>query len=188
MFLLNEPNRAFIRRFIEEQKSEPFSYPEVGASRAVAPGGYDVDHNRVLLGRGRETFSKAIEAVKSWKMFDMNGIRLCWTDAPIAEGTTVAILARHFGFWSLSASRIVYVVEEEGEIERYGFAYGTLPGHVERGEERFSVEYHHGEDEVWYDLYAFSKPKHPLAKAGYPVSRLLQKRFARESKRAMLAS
>jgi uncharacterized protein (UPF0548 family) len=79
-------------------------------------------------------------------------------------------------------------VEEGGEIEKYGFAYGTLPAHVERGEERFSVEYHHGQDEVWYDLYAFSKPNHPLAKAVYPVSRLLQKRFARESKRAMVAS
>ena len=186
MFFLNKPDEAFIRRVLEKQKGEPFSYPEVGASGRRAPGGYNLDHNRVLLGDGYGTFRKAIEAVKSWKMFDFPWLKLCWPDAPIAEGSTVGILVRHFGLWSLNSCRIVYLIEEQGEIERYGFAYGTLSAHVERGEERFSVEYHQAGGKVWYDLYAFSKPRHALARAGYPVSRLLQKRFARDSKRAMV--
>jgi uncharacterized protein (UPF0548 family) len=119
-------------------------------------------------------------------MFDFAWLKLCWPDTPIVEGATVGILVRHLGFWSLNASRIVYLIEERGEVERYGFAYGTLPAHAERGEERFSVEYHQAEGKVWYDLYAFSRPRHALARAGYPVSRLLQRRFAAESKRAMV--
>ena len=71
------------------------------------------------------------------------------------------------------------------EVERFGFAYGTLPGHAERGEERFSVEYHAENDSVWYDLFAFSRPG-PLARLAYPFARSLQKRFARDSKAAML--
>jgi uncharacterized protein (UPF0548 family) len=38
---------------------------------------------------------------------------------------------------------------------------------------------------VWYDLLAFSRPKKFHARAGYPYARFLQKRFARESLRAM---
>ena len=100
-------------------------------------------------------------------------------------GTTVGILVRHFGFWSLNAARIVYLINEQDSLEMFGFGYGTLSGHAERGEERFTVEYHHSDDAVWYDLCAFSQPKHFLAKAGYPISRLLQKRFARDSLKAM---
>lgn len=187
MFLLNRPDEAFIRRFLEEQKGKPFSYVEVGASEATAaPGGYNVDHNRVLLGEGRDTFLEAVEALKSWKMFDMPWLRLCWTDTPVEVGRAVGVLVNHLGFWSLNANRIVYLIEGEGEIEKYGFAYGTLKEHAERGEERFSVEYHRTNNQIWYDIYAFSRPNHMLAKMGYPFSRRLQKRFALESKRAML--
>jgi uncharacterized protein (UPF0548 family) len=57
---------------------------------------------------------------------------------------------------------------------------------VERGEERFSVEYHREDDSVWYDLLAFSIPLHWLAILGYPLSRAAQRRFATDSKAAML--
>ena len=115
----------------------------------------------------------------------MGWIEIAPKDAPIAEGSCVAIIVRHFGFWSLNASRIVYVIEKHGALERFGFAYGTLPGHVEQGEERFSVEYHPDDNSVWYDLFAFSRPRHILARLGYPMSRQLQKRFARDSLKAM---
>jgi uncharacterized protein (UPF0548 family) len=186
MFFLNKPDEIFIRGFLAQQREKPFSYAEVGASRSVAPSGYNVDHNRILLGEGYETYLRAVESVKSWKMFDFAWLNLCWTDTPIVEGATVGIVVRHFGFWSLNACRIVYLIEGKGEVERFGFAYGTLPDHVERGEERFMVEYHRTDGKVWYDLYAFSKPRHALAQVGYPVSRFLQKRFARESKKAMV--
>jgi uncharacterized protein (UPF0548 family) len=119
-------------------------------------------------------------------MFNMPWIRLCWPSAPIKPRTDVAILVRHFGFYSLNAARIVYVVDEEGAIARYGFAYGTLAEHAECGEERFTVEWNRSEDRVWYDILAFSRPQKMLAKMGYPLSRMLQRRFADESKGAML--
>ena len=70
-------------------------------------------------------------------------------------------------------------------MERFGFAYGTLPGHAERGEERFLVEWSHEDDSVFYDVLAFSRPNHLLAWLGYPFARILQRRFARDSKEAM---
>ncbi|MGE5204781.1 MAG: DUF1990 family protein, partial [Chlamydiota bacterium] len=88
--------------------------------------------------------------------------------------------------YSLNACRIVYVVEEDGPVTRYGFAYGTLIEHAERGEERFTVEWDRRENTVWYNILAFSRPEKWLVKAGYPISRVLQKRFARFSTQAML--
>ena len=187
MFLINKPTDKSIRRFLDAQKESSFSYAEVGSSRNVsAASGYNVDHNRVQLGRGREAFDRAIKAVRGWKMFDFAWLKLCWNDAPIEVGSTVAILVNHFGFWSLNAARIVYVLEEADEaVEKFGFAYGTLLEHAERGEERFSVEYHKADESVWYDLYAFSQPNNFFARLGYPASRMLQRRFAMESKAAM---
>ena len=185
MFLVKRPAHEAVQRFLAGQQSQPFSYPESGASRLAAPEGYNVDHNRIKLGEGRETFAKAAEAIRHWKMFEMDWIEIAPKEAPIVKGSCVAITVRHFGFWWLNVSRIVYVIEEHDAPERFGFAYGTLPGHVEQGEERFSVEYHPADNSVWYDLFAFSRARHILARLGYPISRHLQKRFARDSLKAM---
>ena len=186
MFLLNEPSEASIRSFLARQQKETFSYPEVGASLSQAPAGYNIDHHRVQLGRGEATFKLAKLAIQSWKMFDLGWCRIYPPAAPIEVGITVAIVINHFGFWSLNSSRVVYLLKEKGEVHRYGFAYGTLREHGEIGEERFSVEWKRDEESVWYDLYAFSRPGHIMARIGYPLSRRLQKRFARDSQAAMM--
>ena len=163
MFLLRKPSDAQIHHFLAAQRVLPFSYTEVGASRVGAPPGYPINHYRGPLGLEADTFARAVDAIRRWKMYDLSWTRLCWPDTPIVEGATVVVLARHFGFWSLNASRIIYLIEEDEEIQRYGFAFGTLPGHSERGEERFTVEWHHHDDSVWYELFAFAAPKHLLA-------------------------
>lgn len=185
MFLLRKPSEAAIRQFLSAQQDRQFSYPAVGATRAGVPAGYQVDHNRVRVGTGPVAFERAVAAVRRWEMFHLGWTTLCWRNAPIAAGSTVAMLAS-FGFWTLNACRIVYVIEEDGPVQRYGFAYGTLPDHVERGEERFMIEWRHDDDSVWYDILAYSRPHHILAWIGYPVVRMLQRRFARDSKRAMV--
>jgi len=93
-----------------------------------------------------------------------------------------------WSIWILNACRIVYVIDDTGPTDIFGFAYGTLPGHVERGEERFSVQWNYADDSVWYDILAFSRPNHWLARLGYPYVRRLQKRFARASQQAMLSA
>lgn len=187
MFLLSEPSEEKINQFLRSQENEPFSYKEVGASRERPPeiSNYIVDHNRIRLGRGEETFERAVEALCSWRMFDLGWVRICWPDTPVEVGNTVAVLGQHYGFWSLNACRIVYLVEEDTAIRRFGFVYGTLPGHAESGEERFTVEWD-PYDEVWYDVYAFSKPNSALARVGKPFARVLQRRFARDSMQAMV--
>jgi uncharacterized protein (UPF0548 family) len=187
VFLLTKPSQQQIQNIIALQRDTPFTYPFVGASRdGTPPAGYKVDRNRVRLGSGPEVFARAVAAIRRWEMFNLGWVQLCWPDAPIASGTVVAMLASSFGLWTLNACRIVYIVDEDGPVRRYGFAYGTLPDHVARGEERFTVEWRRDDDTVWYDILALSQPNQILTRIGYPAMRVLQKRFARDSKRAML--
>ena len=186
MFTFHRPTDPAIRRFLARQQQMPHSYVEVSATKVVLPHGYDVDHNRIQLGTGRAVFDRAKVALQRWEMFNLGWTHLCWPTAPIEVGTPVVVLAHVFGLWVLNACRIVYVLDDTGPIEIFGFAYGTLPGHVERGEERFTVQWNHTDDSVWYDLLAFSRPNHILTRLGYLYVRHLQKRFARDSRQAML--
>jgi uncharacterized protein (UPF0548 family) len=188
MFLLREPGEKQLRAFLDAQQKIAFSYAQVGASKDGAPDGYNVDHNRIRLGEGRDTFALAVQALQNWQMFNLGWVRVLQFDAPIAQGTCAVVIVRHFGFYSVNTCRIVYLVDEDAPVKKYGFAYGTLIGHAERGEERFCVEWNQQDNSVWYDLFAFSQPGHWLAKLGYPLSRLLQKRFAKDSKQAMVAA
>ena len=101
----------------------------------------------------------------------------------VAAGDTVAMVAHAFGWW-LNSCRIVYVIDAPNA---FGFAYGTLAAHVERGEERFSIEMKE-DGTVWYDLFAFSRPRYWPVRIAKPLARRLQRRFARESLRAMSAA
>ena len=115
-------------------------------------------------------------------MFNLGWVRLFQPNTPIEVDATVAVLVHHFGFWSLNACRVVYVIEE---ARRFGFAYGTLQEHAEQGEEKFSVEWESKDDSVFYDILTFSKPRQRQARVAWPVSRMLQKKFARDSLAAM---
>jgi len=66
--------------------------------------------------------------------------------------------------------RVVYLVDEP---EHRGFAYGTLPGHPESGEERFTVELL-PDGRVELTILAFSKPAMWWSRVGGPVNRLAQ--------------
>jgi uncharacterized protein (UPF0548 family) len=181
---LVKPSPEAIRHFLARQAGQPFSYPAVGHSRSTPPPGYDVDHRRTRLGEGQSAFDAACAALRRWEMFHLGWVHLCWPDTPIQPGAVVAVLASLCGVWWLNACRIVYVIDETAPLRRFGFAYGTLPDHAERGEERFTVEWR-DDDSVWYDLLAFSQPRHWLARLGYPLTRHYQKRFGLGSLAAM---
>jgi uncharacterized protein (UPF0548 family) len=186
MFFVSRPAELQIRTILADQRARDFSYPDVGATRGELPAGYAVLRGRVVLGQGSAVFARAMNLLLRWKMFDMPRFQLCWADAPIHALSAVAVLVKHFGFWSIHCCRIVYVVDEDGPIRRFGFAYGTLPEHAEQGEERFTVEWNRGSDVVSYDILSFSRPGNTAVRFAYPVARGLQKRFLRNSLAAMV--
>ncbi|HEX7942230.1 MAG TPA: DUF1990 domain-containing protein, partial [Gemmatimonadaceae bacterium] len=189
MFRLTRANEGQIAAFLATQRDLTFSYAEVGCTRGAPPPGYILDHNRARLGTGRATFDRAVAALRAWRQSSLGWTSVHPRGAPTTPGTDVAVVVHHFGFWSLNACRVLYDIDDEDVelgVRRAGFAYGTLPAHGEIGEERFTVEWHSADDSVWYDLYALSRPGHPLVRLAYPLARRLQRRFARDSKQAMM--
>lgn len=187
MFFLRQPSPQAIERFVSSQHELPFSYPEVGATAGELPAGYIVDRNRTRLGTGKQTYDRAVAALRNWKQFDLGWVRMVPAETPIEVGAVVAILTHHFGFWSLNACRVVYLIDEDGPVKKFGFAYGTLSSHVERGEERFVIEWDQTHDTVSYEILAFSRPNQLLVRLGFPLARRLQKRFAKDSLSVMAA-
>jgi uncharacterized protein (UPF0548 family) len=187
MFSFSKPTRSQIDQFIAAARETDITYPHIGQTKNGFDGStaYTIDHNTIVIGRGETGFEKAKQAIREWKMFDMPWVEVCWPDTPIEEDRTVAILIRHFGFYSLNAARIVYTIDEP---DWFGFAYGTLRDHGESGEERFSVRFDRESGDVIYDLYAFSRPNYLSARLARPLTRMLQKRFAVGSLKAMRAA
>jgi uncharacterized protein (UPF0548 family) len=179
---LRKPSEDALRAFLATQAKLDFTYTAVGATATVPPAGYVVDHTRIRLGEGQAVFAAARAALGRWDHFRLGWVETWPPGLSVEAGQVVAVIARSAGLWWLNACRILSVVDE---ADQFGFTYGTLPGHAESGEERFRVERAHG-DAVWYDILAFSRPRHILARLGRPWTRIVQKRFARDSAAAML--
>ncbi len=101
MFVFRRPNDEYLRHFLLDQRTKPFSYIEVGSTRAkrikkdcaeLLAAGYDVDHYRVLLGVGASCYDAAVQAVRDWKMHRFaSWLELIFPDVSIAVGETVAV-------------------------------------------------------------------------------------------------
>jgi uncharacterized protein (UPF0548 family) len=175
MFLFGRPPEPRLAQILAGVAGAPLTYPEVGATADPdrLPTGYH--HVRVTrtLGEGDAVFAAAVDGLRAWVLHRGQGFRLIPDDAVVAEGTEVAVdvplaLAVHV----IATCRVVWAVDGP---DRVGFGYGTLPVHPASGEEAFVVERDAG-GTVRVDVYAFSRPRHPLMRLGGPVARRQQAR------------
>ena len=184
-----KPSAANIAEFLEQQRVAPLSYDFAGLSRELpyskTPAGFVLDQRREVIGHGDEAWQRAKQAIREWVMFANGWTELHAPAGPPREGNVVGMLVWIAGLWWLNPCRVLYEIDEESPpLKRFGFGYGTLAEHVERGEERFLVEQDESGD-VWYDLAAFSQPRHPLVRLFSPLARRIQLRFGRDSMQAM---
>ena len=184
MFLSRRPSPAAIEQFLLWSRELPLSY---GAPGIVSPTatGRDVHEWTFTIGDGERAFERATAALRSWKQFDIGWVETFPREAPIAMGTVVGVLIKHFGFWSLNGCRIVSTVEAGADDRRFGFAYGTLTNHAESGEELFEVFLDPRTEAVVYRIRAASWPQTALTYLGQPIVRALQARFRSQSAEAM---
>jgi uncharacterized protein (UPF0548 family) len=148
------------------------TYTEVGATiEGPLPMGYRHDHRSDLLGHGDAVFERAVLGLKTWKTHRGPGVRVLPEEAPVTAGSTV-LVTLGLPFLALVAPcRVVAVVDEP---DRWGFAYGTLAGHPEQGEEAFIVN-RRNDGRVLFEITAFSRPADRLVKLSGPLGRGLQR-------------
>src|ERR1700759_5179953 len=122
---------------LPRSREQEVTYPEVGLTRAsTLPAGCPHDRVQLRIGQGELDWERAKDAIRLWKALAYAGMTVAPADAAVQGGPT-SIASRTFGpVTSLAPCRIIYVPDE---AHRFGFGYGTLPGHPERGEEAFHV-------------------------------------------------
>ncbi|TWS22070.1 DUF1990 domain-containing protein [Tsukamurella sputi] len=159
----------------------PFTYAEVGATRGRPPADAHGIRAERVVGHGADDFAAVREAILTYGMQRGAGLRVR-SSTPRAEAGTVLVMSTPLFGPIRIPCRVVYVVDEP---TRAGFAYGTLPGHPESGEELFSVELR-PDDAVVAVIGAFSRPGRWFTRLGAPVARLLQATMTRRYLAAMV--
>ena len=153
-----------------------FTYAEVGASArsGTVPGYWTVDRS-ARLGRGREVFDLARHRIRTWEMHRRAGIDV-HSAAPTVDIDQDVILWFRWGPVRVGAPcRVVYVIDEPNRV---GFAYGTLAGHPERGEEAFAVAID-ADGLVTARIWGFSRPASVLGRLDAAAGHLVQRRILR---------
>jgi len=179
MFFLSTPADDRVRALLRERSEAPFTYEHVGATEGGlqrAPEGFVLDRYGATVGEGRSVFERSCAALARLANYPPSFTRVVRADDEMRPGALFATVVRHYGFASVHPCRVIYVVREP---DHFGFGFGTLPGHAESGEERFSVRLDQGR--VRYEVLAFSRPIGLLTRLGAPVARALQLRFQRET-------
>ena len=170
MFSARQPSRAAIERFLDASRDLPLSYGPVGIVRETPVGRFD--EAVVAIGHGDGDLERARAALMAWKQFDIGWVETFPKGAPVKTGTVVAVVIRHFGFWSLNGCRVLYHAASLGGERHFGFAYGTLTNHAESGEELFEVFIDPERGDVMYRIRAISWPQAVIPMQSAPDLRL----------------
>lgn len=169
-------------RLLAQAHEAPFSYDHVGSTldpeRHDGPG---IHRHDVEVGAGPVAFVAAREALRTWVPQRGIGAEIHPPDQTVAPGVTVLVLPRLGPFGIVAPDRVVDVIDEP---RRYAFAYGTLAGHPERGEESFTIE-HHADDRVTFTIRVQAGPGSLASKATAPMVRWLQSAALRGYLRAV---
>jgi len=162
------------------RRAEP-TYRETGQTRGVLPAGYHHVRRCAVIGSGAEVFAGAVQMLFSWQVHLRAGLNVAPSSA-VAEPGAVVVLGLGAGpIQARAPCRVIYVTNQ---ADRQGFAYGTLPGHPERGEEAFIIR-RHRDGIITFAITAFSRPATLRAKAAGPIGRAIQRHLTTRYIRAL---
>lgn len=186
-------------RRLERFAKAKLTFDPSRSSEFTAENGWRIDDYETELPReakGAPTpggpFEAAVDAVRAYRFPPPELITGIYApDGPL-EGRRMLLRARFLAFTFWFAVEIGGVVdeirplpEESGDEHVFGYHYGTLEGHFERGQIAFSVHKHTATGRVFFRIRAYSQPEridNPFYRLGFRLfGRSLQRRFAHES-------
>ncbi len=168
---LKRPTMADLQLLAKAGRSDSLTYEPIGISdKSEAPAGYRLDRWSRTLGASDDVFNSAAQALRAWQVHRGAGLIVCDEGPPNVDDVVAMAAPLPLGFIEV-VCRVVAVIDEP---HRFGFTYGTLSVHPEQGEESFTVV-RQQDRTVVFEIAAASRPRHVLARACPPVSRLLQR-------------
>ena len=166
---------------LERLGNAPLTYSEVGASAGALPAGYHHVRRSEIIGNGLQSFADATDALMTWQMHSRSGLQVIPSAPRAVRDVDVLMRLGIAGRGFIIPCRVVYEVAEK---RRIGFAYGTLPGHPERGEESFVIELLDDGD-VRMQVVAFSQSARWFTRLAGPIARYAQARMTDRYIRAL---
>ncbi|MEV7967725.1 DUF1990 domain-containing protein [Sphaerisporangium sp. NPDC088356] len=149
------------------------TYAEAGATRTgELPEGYRHLRRSYPMGDGA-SLGRAADALLTWRMHAALGLSPRATAPRAAPGVVVASRLGIGPLAIVAPCRVVWTVEED---RRAGFAYGTLPGHPESGEESFLLEVA-GDGSMSFTVSSFTRPGRWYTRVAWPLVSLAQRFF-----------
>ncbi len=171
MRLVRPADLGSMERMLEAMQSCEPTFADLGASLTTREvSGFTRTQAERVLGHGAETFARAVDGLQRWKAHSLWGFAVFPNDAAIRVGSTIIVSVGIRLVALAIPCRIVVVVDE---ADRWGFAYATLPGHPEQGEEAFQVTMA-ADQTVRFVITALSRPADPLVRLAGPVERVVQ--------------
>ncbi|HEX7105666.1 MAG TPA: DUF1990 domain-containing protein [Acidothermaceae bacterium] len=161
-----------LRRTLRRASALDFNYADVGASREqTVPTGCDSIAESAVVGAGLAQFTLLAEGIRNWQIHRHADLQIV-ADHPAREGVNVAIGQRLGPATVVLSCRVVWTLDEP---DRNGFAYGSLVGHPEAGEEAFVAELE-PDGAVRFRVYGFTAPGTVATAAARPLTRALARR------------
>ncbi len=170
--------------------------PEL-AERLETSGFHTLSRTEVI-GHGHADMTRAVDNLLTGRAHRRAGALLrrdsCLIDEehPLTSGDTVTVALGVGVFRPMTSPCLVLNAGRRDTsalplADSFELIYGTLPGHLESGEERFAVTLEN-DGTVTATVSAFSRPARLLTRIGGPVARLAQHRMATLYIRGMSAS
>ncbi len=177
MWSLRRPRDAELAAVLARVAGLAVTYPYVGMSLTGGAPGYRKEEHRAPLSIDLAT---AAERLASFATHALPYLFVYPRDARVVLRRDVVVCAKVGPVWSINPCRIVHV---ESTPDRFAYAYGTLPGHAESGEESFAVARTPGG--VIGETIAYARMAEWIAKLGAPIARRVQRTVKRDYLRAL---
>lgn len=165
------------RNLRSAHRNDDLTYENIGMSLAPAdappPEGrwHTMNESRVV-GHGRAVFDAVGYALMHWQLHEGAGFFVASPGGVVRKEETIGI---GLPIWVMGVTAVCRVVAIVDGPNRIGFAYGTLPGHPEQGEESFVVELR-DDDSVVFTIRAISRPAAWFTRLAGPIASSVQRR------------
>jgi uncharacterized protein (UPF0548 family) len=171
MKVVRPADGATMERHVDAARSFEPTFRETGTTLdGPAPDGFRSARDEILLGRGVAVFARAARGLQQWEAHRLAGVDVFPRGTPVLTGETVVVTLGCSLFALAAPCRIVRVHDSPGQ---WGFAYATLPGHPELGEESFVVAMAPDES-VRFTISSWSRPDDPIVRLAGPLARAIQ--------------
>lgn len=165
------------RATVDRSRRAEVTYDHVGSTLDPDDDPTGTRYERQInLADGEAAFTAARTALRSWSPQRSLGVLARPVGVAPDLGETV-VLGLGVGWLRLAVpNRIVAVVDE---ADRYAYAYGTLPGHPEQGEELFHLKME-SDGSVTFTIRVDARPAAGLRRLDFairPLQRLALRRY-----------